>query len=117
MLNLNPALRSQLRAKAHVLHPVVMVAEAGLTAPVLHEIDVNLLSHELIKIRVFNDDRAQREEMLAEICTQLGASPVQHIGKILVIYRLTDKSAVKPATGTRARRKKRPTKRSFQGGN
>lgn len=117
MLNLNPALRSQLRAKAHTLHPVVMVAEAGLTPPVMHEIDVNLISHELIKIRIFNDDRTQREEMLKEICTQLGASPVQHIGKILVIYRQANESPEKPATGTRARRKKRPTKRSFQGGN
>jgi len=31
-------------------------------------------------------ERPQREAILAEICTQLNAAPVQHIGKILVIY-------------------------------
>jgi RNA-binding protein len=45
-----------------------------------------LRTRELIKIRVMAE-RPQREEILSAICTQLGAAPVQHIGKILVIYR------------------------------
>jgi hypothetical protein len=54
---------------------------------VLHEIDVNLVAHELIKIRVFNDDRGEREALLARICGDLDAAPVQHLGKILTIWR------------------------------
>jgi RNA-binding protein YhbY len=57
-----------------------------LTPAVLAEIAADLKRHELIKIRVAGDDRALREAMFTEICTQLHAAPVQHIGKILVVY-------------------------------
>lgn len=84
---LNPTERRALRAAAHALHPVVMIGHAGLTPAVMHEIDVNLLAHELIKVRVLNDDREEREAWLESICTELGAAAVQHIGKLLVLYR------------------------------
>lgn len=63
-----------------------MIGNAGLTAAVLDEVSRTLKSHELIKIRVMSDDRKARAAMLLEICTQLNAGAVQHIGKILVIY-------------------------------
>jgi RNA-binding protein len=84
---ITPTQRRELRAKAHHLHPVVIVGHHGLTAAVLHEIDVNLLAHELIKIRVFNEDREQRDAMLERICTALDAASVQHIGRLLVLWR------------------------------
>jgi putative YhbY family RNA-binding protein len=87
MRTLTPAERRALRAKAHPLHPFVNIGHHGLTPAVLHEIDVNLLAHELIKIRVFNDDRAERDTLLAQICGELDAAPVQHLGKILTIWR------------------------------
>jgi RNA-binding protein len=87
MLSLTPAERRELRAKAQRLHPVVSVGQQGLTPSVLHEIDVNLLAHELIKVRVFNADRDAREAVLAQICAALDAAPVQHIGKLLVLWR------------------------------
>ena len=87
MLTLNPAQRRDLRARAHRLHPVVSVGQHGLTASVLHEIDVNLLAHELIKVRVFNLDRETRDAVMGRICAELDAAPVQHIGKLLVVWR------------------------------
>jgi putative YhbY family RNA-binding protein len=87
MQTLTPAERRAFRARAHSLHPVVAIGQHGLTPAVLHEIDVNLLAHELIKIRVFGDDRDQREALLARICGDLDAAPVQHLGKILTIWR------------------------------
>ena len=87
MRTLAPAQRRAFRAQAHSLHPVVAIGQHGLTAAVLHEIDVNLLAHELIKIRVFGDDRGAREVLLARICGDLDAAPVQHLGKILTIWR------------------------------
>ena len=87
MRTLTPAERRAFRAKAHPLHPFVSIGQHGLTPAVLHEIDVNLLAHELIKIRVFNDDRDEREALLARICGDLDAAPVQHLGKILTIWR------------------------------
>jgi len=87
MLKLTPAERSALRSEAHALSPVVIIGEAGLTPSVLKEIDVNLNAHGLIKVRVFGDDRDARIEMYETICEKLGAAPVQHIGKLLVLFR------------------------------
>lgn len=87
MMKLTPAERSALRAEAHALNPVVIISESGLTPGVMKEIDASLNAHGLIKIRVFGDDREARIEMYETICAKLDAAPVQHIGKLLVIYR------------------------------
>jgi RNA-binding protein len=86
MPDLSPARRRELRGRAHKLDPVVLVGSSGLSTRVLAEIDRSLKSHELIKVRV-NSERAEREAILEEICRQTGAQPVQHIGKILVLFR------------------------------
>src|SRR5512147_2101672 len=102
MKTLTPAERRALRAKAHHLHPVVTIGQHGLTSAVLHEIDVALRAHELVKIRVFNDDRARREEFLARICAELDAAPVQHLGKLLVVWSpAPELVAAEPAPATR----------------
>ena len=87
MQKLTPAERSTLRAEAHGLKPVVMIGESGLTPSVMKEISSSLDSHGLIKVRVAGDDREARVAMYEQICADLKAEPVQHIGKLLVIYR------------------------------
>ena len=86
MLTLTVLQRQNLKARAHPLKPTVMIGSAGLTSSVLEEIGRSLKSHELIKIRVMDGDRKAREAILEEICTQLDAAAVQHIGKTLVVY-------------------------------
>ncbi|MDE2365382.1 MAG: YhbY family RNA-binding protein [Betaproteobacteria bacterium] len=86
-LTITLAHRRDLSALAHGIKPVVWIGAAGLSESVIHELDRALKSHELIKIRVTGDERETREAMLAEICEQLSAAPVRHIGRILVIYR------------------------------
>ena len=118
MNDLTPAQRVALKARAHYLEPVVIIGDAGLTPAVLHEIDVSLTSHELIKIRVHGDERDLRLSMIGEIGTTLGASLVQHIGKTLVMFRpKSDEKAEKPSPQPKpkARNKRRRTKRSYQG--
>jgi len=87
MLELTPPQRKFLRAEAHGLNPVVMIGNAGLTDAVVKETLGALAAHELIKVRVLNNDRAAREAWLADICEKTGAAPVQHIGKLLLIYK------------------------------
>ncbi|MBV1774190.1 ribosome assembly RNA-binding protein YhbY [Burkholderiaceae bacterium DAT-1] len=87
MLELTRDERMFLRAQAHGLSPVVMIGNNGLTDAVIREIAINLDAHELIKVRVLGDDREQRNTWFQEICEQLGCAPVQHIGKLLVLYR------------------------------
>ncbi len=102
MLKLTPAERSTLRADAHALNPVVMISEDGLKPSVLKEIDASLNSHGLIKIRVFGDDREARIEIYETICSKLDAAPIQHIGKLLVVYR-PKKEAEQERSGTSGR--------------
>lgn len=64
-----------------------MVGGDGLTASVKKEIDAALNAHGLIKVRVFSDDRSAREAMLQSLSDELGAAPIQHIGKLLVLWR------------------------------
>jgi RNA-binding protein len=112
-VSLSPSERSALRASAHRLEPVVMVGDGGLTPTELQEIGRSLEAHELIKVRVAGDDRAAREAILRRICDELQAAAVQHIGKVLVIYRQkTEKPKPKPS---KPRRKPvRQLKRNFQ---
>jgi len=98
MSSITTAERRALRAKAHALSPVVSIGQQGLTPAVLHEIDVNLLAHELIKIRVFADQRADREALLQRICDELDAAPVQHIGKLLIVWRKAVRAEDPPET-------------------
>jgi putative YhbY family RNA-binding protein len=86
-INLTPAQRKEKRADAHHLDPVVMVGGEGLTPAVIKETDAALKAHGLIKVRVFSDDRDAREAMLAQLCDELSAAPIQHIGKLLVLWR------------------------------
>jgi len=84
---LTPAERRDLRAKAHHLEPVVMIGQHGLTPQVLHEIDLALLAHELIKVKVLGDDREVRNAILDQAVAALDCAPVQHVGKIFVLWR------------------------------
>lgn len=104
----------ELRAKAHGLNPVVSISENGLSEAVLKEIDVCLTAHELIKVRVYGDSRDDRLAYLERICQELDAAPVQHIGKLLVVYRPApaDTDAKTPRRGAKEPRR---AKRSFQG--
>lgn len=94
MITLTPAQRQYLKGQAHTLSPVVIIGDKGLSEAVLKEIERALKAHELIKIKAGSDEKETRAQWQEHICRQLGASPVQQIGKILVIYRPADKPAI-----------------------
>ncbi len=86
-IELTPAQRKVHRAEAHHLDPVVLVGGDGLTENVKKEVDAALNAHGLIKVRVFSDDRIARESMFQTLSVELSAAPIQHIGKLLVLWR------------------------------
>ena len=87
VIQLNPAQRKEKRAEAHHLDPVVMIGGDGLTPAVTKEVDAALNAHGLIKVRMFADERAAREAAFATLADTLNAAPIQHIGKLLVLWR------------------------------
>ena len=86
-IELTPTERKAHRADAHHLDPVVMIGGDGLTPSVVKETDAALNAHGLIKIRVLGDDRAARDAMYQQLADELNAAPIQHIGKLLVLWR------------------------------
>jgi putative YhbY family RNA-binding protein len=86
-IQLSPAQRKEHRSEAHHLDPVVMIGGDGLTPAVEKEVNAALNAHGLIKVRVLSDDRPGREVMLATLADKLDAAPIQHIGKLLVLWR------------------------------
>lgn len=84
---LRPAERAARRADAHRLEPVVAIGVGGLTDSVRKEADAALAAHGLIKLRVHAGDRAEREALLEQLADALNAAPVQHIGRLLVLWR------------------------------
>ncbi|MCV2358736.1 MULTISPECIES: YhbY family RNA-binding protein [Roseateles] len=99
-IQLTPAQRKEKRSEAHHLDPVVMIGADGLTPAVVKETDAALNAHGLIKVRIFSDDRANRESIFASLCGELNAAPIQHIGKLLVLWRpLPDKEEAEGGDG------------------
>jgi RNA-binding protein len=100
-INLTPAQRKDKRADAHHLDPVVMIGGDGLTPAVVKETDAALKAHGLIKVRVLGDDREAREAMFRQLADELNAAPIQHIGKLLVLWRPIPEKAAAERDGAR----------------
>jgi len=88
---MTPKQRTHLKALAHKRKPVVLVGNAGVTAPLLKELEIALERHELLKIRLPGAERAERTKMVQKICDATGAEAVQEIGRVAVIYRPAQK--------------------------
>src|SRR5512141_2970513 len=97
MIPLSAKRRSELRAEAHKLTPVVIIGDKGLTDTVMAEIDRSLKAHELIKVRAATNEREARDAWLDRICAALEAHPVQQIGKVFVLYRENPEEPREPA--------------------
>ena len=95
-IQLTPAQRKDRRAEAHHLNAVVMLGSDGLTDAVKNETDAALNAHGLIKVRVQSDDRASREVIFQALANELNAAPIQHIGKLLVLWRPMPEKEKKP---------------------
>lgn len=86
-INLSNRQKQYLKKLAHDLKPVVLLGANGLTEGVLAEIELALEHHELIKVRVPEDDRELRKQVYATIEQHTGAIQVQVVGKIQTLYR------------------------------
>lgn len=86
-MSLKPSQKRYLRSLSHALKPVVLVGNKGITDAVRAELSQALDHHELIKVRLAGEDRAERVARIAELAGATGAELVQTIGKIACLYR------------------------------
>ena len=76
-----------LKQQVHHLKPVVSLGQAGLTEPVLAEIELALDHHELIKVKIAAGDRALRDEFIATIASRTQADLIDRIGNMAAFFR------------------------------
>lgn len=86
-VSLTPRERSQLKARAHVLSPVVQLGHGGVSDKVVAEVNRALAAHELIKVRILSDDREGRIAIGDGLAERTDSAVVQRVGKIMVLWR------------------------------
>jgi len=97
-LTLDADTRRALKKQAHHLKPIVQTGAAGLSEPVLAEIERALVDHELVKIKLVAEDKPAFNAEVEAACAALEAACVQQIGRTATLYRPNpDKAEPKPA--------------------
>lgn len=71
-----------------------MIGGKGLTDAVMNEIELALDQHELIKIKLPGNEKAEKVALLAQITSKSNSEPVQLIGRVGVIYRESKESKI-----------------------
>jgi len=114
-LTLDADTRRALKKQAHHLKPIVQTGAAGLSEPVLAEIERALVDHELVKVKLVADDKPAFNAEVDKVCEALRAACVQQIGRMATLYRPNpDKAKPKPAAPTSgAKPKPRPKKSPY----
>ena len=112
MIKLDAEERRALRGRGHALHPVVTIGDRGLAESVVTELGIALDAHELIKVRLPAMDRDERAALSDEIVTITGATRVQSIGRVILLYRPRPESPPEKEPARRTTKKKRSVKRT-----
>jgi len=86
MSKLNGKQRNYLRKLSHVLNPIVSIGGNGLTDAIVSATVEALDSHELIKVK-FQDFKAEKNAMAAELSKKTSSRLITVIGNIAVLYR------------------------------
>lgn len=84
--------RAKLRSMANTMDPILFVGKEGVTDGTVKEAYDALEARELIKCVVQQNCELTAREALEELCTRLGAEPVQCIGRRFVMYRESRKN-------------------------
>ena len=93
-MNLTGKQKNYLRGIAHSMNPVVIIGNKGVTDAVLSEIDLALNQHELIKIKLPSNSKAEKAALIAQISATTHSEPVQIIGRVGVLYRANDEAKI-----------------------
>jgi len=84
---LSTSQKRYLRGFAHDLKPVILVGQKGVTSALLAEFDGALDHHELVKVKLADDDRESRAASIESIRAHSGAELVQAIGKVACFFK------------------------------
>lgn len=83
-MTLSAARRRYLRQLAHNRKPTVLIGDAGLSGAVRAAVEEALDHHELIKVRIRNENR---DAIVAALAEDFNAVLVQRLGHVATLYR------------------------------
>jgi RNA-binding protein len=86
-MKLTPKQRQYLRSLAHPLSPIVRIGRARVSPEVIKETQISLEAHELIKVRIDEDESETRSEFADTLALAAAAQVVGVIGKTAILYR------------------------------
>jgi RNA-binding protein len=79
--------RRHLRALGHHLDPVLQIGHEGVTDAVVAQANVQLETHELIKVRVSENAPEDRRTTASAVAERCGAHVAQVLGRTALLYR------------------------------
>jgi RNA-binding protein len=82
--------KKAMRAEAHNLKPVVIIGKDNVTPGVIQAVDAALDQHELIKVKLLQSTSVDKSEAAAVLCVETGATLIQRIGGVALLYRRRD---------------------------
>jgi RNA-binding protein len=86
-MELSERQRKYLRGLGHVLDPVLLIGQHGVTPAVIAEAQRALHDHELVKVKFRGADREARDLGLTQLATATGSILVQRIGHTALYYK------------------------------
>ena len=87
--------RSYLKSIAHSLEPILIIGKGGVSDNTLKQLDEALNKHEIIKIKVLDNNMEDPKHIQERILTVLKAEFVQSIGSKFTIYRKSKDEKIK----------------------
>ncbi len=85
-----------LKRLAHQLKPIVSIGQQGITDGMISELRIALAAHELIKLKIYADDRDERQRLMHQAAAQSQAEIVGNIGHIAILYRANPRKKANP---------------------
>ena len=79
--------KKYLRGLAQNLSPVVMLGKEGLSSPLRCELDRALEDHELVKVKIQEEEKSVFEKVSLEMQVEAGAELIQTIGRMAIYFR------------------------------
>ncbi len=86
-MNLTGKQRSYLRGEANDLAPITQIGKDGLSDSLVSQIEECLEDHELIKIRINDNNTITAKEAATELAERTNSHIVQIIGSVLILYK------------------------------
>lgn len=87
--------KSYLRSLGQTTKPIMQIGKNSISGSFIETFEIQLESHELIKVSVLQNCTDDKKELAEELCQKTNCELVQIIGHQLIFYRESSKDDLK----------------------